>query len=120
MGLGVVRGNFLVQRSQLRSRAEIERNQRARLRLARLFRQSGDGVGGRRVLFCTDQVGDPTHLPGAEILLGVVTLEASQLAQRILPGFENALIDRRSLGKWNPGGVDDIGQNLRPLLARGE
>ena len=81
LGLGVVRGNFLVERSQLRGRAEIERNQGARLRLARLFRQRSDGVGDLCVLSCTDEVCDPAHLPRVELLLGVVAFYANEFVE---------------------------------------
>ena len=70
------------------------------------------------VLFCADEVPDPAHLPGVNVFLRVVAFKPRELAEGILPGLENALIDWRARGERDPWGIGDIGQYLRGVVHR--
>ncbi len=117
--IGAIPGNFGIQSSELRSHPQVKRDKNSRLCLSSFLGQCRDGIGRLRILFSPYEVRDPAHLPGIEILLGVVTLKASKLPERVLLGLQNASKDRRALSKRNPGSVDNIGQNLRGVLGRG-
>jgi hypothetical protein len=71
-------GEFGVKSSELRRDLQIERDQRCRLRLASFLRQRGDRSCRSRILLRANQVLDPAHLPGTQVLFGILAFEAVQ------------------------------------------
>src|SRR4029077_20680337 len=73
----------------------------------------GQKISHLRELFGLNQILCPADLPGAQIFLGAVFLQAFGGGESVLLVFQDALVDWRAFRQGNPRSVRKVGENPR-------